>query len=397
MRLKIDGFDHQGRGIAHYNNKVYFIFNALPDEEVEIEILKEKKNIVTGKVIKYYKKNDDLRTDTKCPFYGICGGCDIMHIKDQNGYKLDKLNNIINKYVDKNIKVLDVVNLNEYNYRNKITLQVCNNEIGLYKKNSNDIVCIDKCYLVDDRINKIIDLIKKNQKLNGIKQIVIKCMDESMVTFIGDDNVNYDYLKSVVDSIYVNKKNVYGKSKITVYMGNFKFLVSSESFFQVNTLVANAMYNYIDSLIDKTNVIFDLYCGTGTIGIFVSNKANRVIGLEINSEAVRDANENKKINGINNIDFYEGDASSIVKKTDLKPDVIIVDPPRSGLDDKMINDINKLLPKKIIYVSCDPMTLARDLKKLDNYNIISIKGFNMFPNTYHVECVSVLHRKSLEK
>lgn len=393
MRLKIDGFDHQGRGIAHYNNKVYFIFNALPDEEVEIEILKEKKNIVTGKVIKYYKKNDDLITDTKCPFYGICGGCDIMHIKDQNGYKLDKLNNIINKYVDKNIKVLDVVNLNEYNYRNKITLQVCNNEIGLYKKNSNDIVCIDKCYLVDDRINKIIDLIKKNQNLNGIKQIVIKCMDESMVTFIGVDNVNFDYLKSVVDSIYVNKKNVYGKSKITVYMGNFKFLVSSESFFQVNTLVANAMYNYIDSLIDKTNVIFDLYCGTGTIGIFVSNKANRVIGLEINSEAVRDANENKKINGINNIDFYEGDASSIVKKTDLKPDVIIVDPPRSGLDDKMIMDINKLLPKKIIYVSCDPMTLARDLKKLDNYNIISIKGFNMFPNTYHVECVILLQRK----
>lgn len=397
MRLKIDGFDHQGRGIAHYNNKVYFIFNALPDEEVEIEILKEKKNIVTGKVIKYYKKNDDLRTDTKCPFYGICGGCDIMHIKDQNGYKLDKLNNIIKKYVDKNIKVLDVVNLNEYNYRNKITLQVCNNEIGLYKKNSNDIVCIDKCYLVDDRINKIIDLIKKNQNLNGIKQIVIKCMDESMVTFIGDDNVNYDYLKSVVDSIYVNKKNVYGKSKITVYMGNFKFLVSSESFFQVNTLVANAMYNYIDSLIDKTNVIFDLYCGTGTIGIFVSNKANRVIGLEINSEAVRDANENKKINNINNIDFYEGDSSSIVKKTNLKPNVIIVDPPRNGLDDKMINDINKLLPKKIIYVSCDPMTLARDLKKLDKYNIISIKGFNMFPNSYHVESVTLLEIKECHK
>ena len=176
-------------------------------------------------------------------------------------------------------------------------------------------------------------------------------------------------------------------------MGNFKFLVSSESFFQVNTLVATAMYNYIDSLIDKTNVIFDLYCGTGTIGIFVSNKANRVIGLEINGEAVRDANENKKINGINNIDFYEGDASIIVKKTDLKPDVIIVDPPRSGLDDKMIMDINKLLPKKIIYVSCDPMTLARDLKKLDNYNIISVNGFNMFPNTYHVESVSLLERK----
>lgn len=393
MRLKIDNFDHQGRGISHYNNKVYFIFNALPDEEVEIEIEKEKKNIVIGKVVKFYKKNDVLRTSAKCPFYGVCGGCDIMHIKDQNKYKVDKINNIINKYADKNIVLNDIVNINDYNYRNKITLQVKDNKLGLFKKNSNDIVEIDECLLVNNKINNIIKIIKKNQNLSGINQIIIKSMNESMVTFIGKENIDYDYLKGEVDSIYINKKNVYGIDKISVSMGNYKFMVSSDAFFQVNTLVATVMYKYINSLIDKTDIIFDLYCGTGTIGIFVSNKANKVIGLEINGDAVRDANENKKINGINNIDFYHGDASSIVKKTDLKPDVIIVDPPRSGLDDKMITDINKLLPKKIIYVSCDPMTLARDLKKLDNYNIISVKGFNMFPNTYHVESVSLLERK----
>ena len=215
-----------------------------------------------------------------------------------------------------------------------------------------------------------------------------------MVTFITnkDININVDYLKKKVESIYINDKLVYGKNKIIAQMDKYKFLVSSNSFFQVNTPVATAMYKYIDSLIPKTNVIFDLYCGTGTIGIFVSNKADKVVGLEINKDAIKDANENKKINNLNNIDFYEANASNIKQKTNLKPDVIIVDPPRSGLDDKMIEDIKNLKPNKLIYVSCDPMTLARDLKKLD-YNIISIKGFNMFPNTYHIESVSVLKIK----
>ena len=394
MKLIIDNLDHQGRGISKQNEKVYFIENALPNEEVEVEIIKEKKNIAEGKVIKYYKKNDSLREEPLCPYYGICGGCDIMHIKNQNKYKLDKINNIINKYANSNIKVEEVVELNKYNYRNKITLQVKNNKLGLYKKGSNDIVEINECLLVKEKINEIIKLIKENQKLDNINQIIIKSMEETMVTFITnkDININVDYLKKKVESIYINDKLVYGKNKIIAQMDKYKLLVSSNSFFQVNTPVATAMYKYIDSLIPKTNVIFDLYCGTGTIGIFVSNKADKVVGLEINKDAIKDANENKKINNLNNIDFYEANASNIKQKTNLKPDVIIVDPPRSGLDDKMIEDIKNLKPNKLIYVSCDPMTLARDLKKLD-YNSISIKGFNMFPNTYHVESVILLQRK----
>ena len=394
MKLIIEGLDHQGRGISKQNEKVYFIENALPNEEVEVEIIKEKKNIAEGKVIKYYKKNDSLREEPLCPYYGICGGCDIMHIKNQNKYKQDKINNIIDKYANSNIKVEEVVELNKYNYRNKITLQVKNNKLGLYKKGSNDIVEINECLLVKEKINEIIKLIKENQKLDNINQIIIKSMEETMVTFITnkDININVDYLKKKVESIYINDKLVYGKNKIIAQMDKYKFLVSSNSFFQVNTPVATAMYKYIDSLIPKTNVIFDLYCGTGTIGIFVSNKADKVVGLEINKDAIKDANENKKINNLNNIDFYEANASNIKQKTNLKPDVIIVDPPRSGLDDKMIEDIKNLKPNKLIYVSCDPMTLARDLKKLD-YSIISIKGFNMFPNTYHVESVILLQRK----
>ena len=395
MKLIIENLDHQGRGIAKQNEKVYFIENALPNEEVEVEITKQKKNIIEGKVTKYYKKNEENRVEPLCPYYGICGGCSIMHIKNQNKYKLDKLNNIINKYVDKNIEIKEVESLNKYNYRNKITLQVKDNTLGLYKKESNDIVEIDNCLLVNEKINQIIKLIKKNQNLKNINQIVIKSMEESMVTFYTnkDININVDYLKNYVQSIYVNKKLIYGKNKISARMDKYKFLVSSESFFQVNTVEATSMYNYIKSLIEKTNVIFDLYCGTGTIGIFIHDKADKLIGLEINADAIKDANENKKINNIENIEFFESDASNIIQKTNLKPNIIIVDPPRNGLSDKMIDDINKLEPEKIVYVSCDPMTLARDIKKLNKYDIIEIKGFDMFPNTYHVECVILLQIK----
>lgn len=395
MKLIIENLDHQGRGIAKQNEKVYFIENALPNEEVEVEITKQKKNIIEGKVTKYYKKNEENRVEPLCPYYGICGGCSIMHIKNQNKYKLDKLNNIINKYVDKNIEIKEVESLNKYNYRNKITLQIKDNTLGLYKKESNDIVEIDNCLLVNEKINQIIKLIKKNQNLKNINQIVIKSMEESMVTFYTnkDININVDYLKNYVQSIYVNKKLIYGKNKISARMDKYKFLVSSESFFQVNTVEATSMYNYIKSLIEKTNVIFDLYCGTGTIGIFIHDKADKLIGLEINADAIKDANENKKINNIENIEFFESDASNIIQKTNLKPNIIIVDPPRNGLSDKMIDDINKLEPEKIIYVSCDPMTLARDIKKLNKYDIIEIKGFDMFPNTYHVECVILLQIK----
>lgn len=395
MKLIIENLDHQGRGIAKQNEKVYFIENALPNEEVEVEITKQKKNIIEGKVKKYYKKNEENRVEPLCPYYGICGGCSIMHIKNQNKYKLDKLNNIINKYVNKNIEIKEVECLNKYNYRNKITLQVKDNTLGLYKKESNDIVEIDNCLLVNEKINQIIKLIKENQNLKNINQIVIKSMEESMVTFYTnrDININVDYLKNYVQSIYVNKKLIYGKNKISARMDKYKFLVSSESFFQVNTIEATSMYNYIKSLIEKTNVIFDLYCGTGTIGIFIHDKADKLIGLEINADAIKDANENKKINNIENIEFFESDASNIIQKTNLKPNIIIVDPPRNGLSDKMIDDINKLEPEKIIYVSCDPMTLARDIKKLNKYDVINIKGFDMFPNTYHVESVILLQRK----
>jgi len=392
MKLVIESLDHQGRGIAKQNEKVYFVDNAIEGEEVEVNILKTKKNICECEVTKYYKLNENDRIKPICPYYKDCGGCDIMHIKNQNKYKKDKLNNIMNKYVDKTLEIDEVVNLNNLNYRNKITLQVQNQKLGLYKKKSNQIVEIDNCYLAKESINDLIKIIKNEINLENVNQIVIKASTEIMVIFYTNKNINIniDPLKQKVHSIYINDKKIFGKDKIIEKMDDYQFLVSPESFFQVNNEVATAMYNYINSLIENVDVLFDLYCGTGTIGIFLNKKAKKIIGIEINKSAINDANQNKELNKVKNTQFFCTDAANITNKTNLKPDAIIIDPPRSGLDKKMIDDIKKLKPKQIIYVSCDPMTLARDLKKFNEYEIKSIKGFDMFPNTYHVESVTLL-------
>jgi len=396
MKLVIESLDHQGRGLAKQNEKVYFVDNAIEGEEVEVNILKTKKNICECEVTKYYKLNEYDRIKPICPYYKECGGCDIMHIKNQNKYKKDKLNNIINKYVDKNLEIDEVVNLNNLNYRNKITLQVQNKKLGLYRKKSNQIVEIDNCYLVKESINDLIKIIKNEINLENVKQIVIKASEEIMVIFYTtkNTNININPLKQKVHSIYINDKKIFGKDKIIEKMDDYQFLVSPESFFQVNNEVATAMYNYINSLIENVDVLFDLYCGTGTIGIFLNKKAKKIIGIEINQSAIKDANQNIELNKVKNTQFFCTDAANITNKTNLKPDTIIIDPPRSGLDKKMIDDIKKLKPKQIIYVSCDPMTLARDLKEFTEYEIKNIKGFDMFPNTYHVETVVNLNLRS---
>ena len=168
MKLIIENLDHQGRGIAKQNEKVYFIENALPNEEVEVVITKQKKNLIEGKVTKYYKKNEENRVEPLCPYYGICGGCSIMHIKNQNKYKLDKLNNIINKYVDKNIEIKEVESLNKYNYRNKITLQVKDNTLGLYKKESNDILEGEKVIRNESKNNETVAKKKYSEDIQTI-------------------------------------------------------------------------------------------------------------------------------------------------------------------------------------------------------------------------------------
>ena len=396
MKVNIYGLNHQGMGIGKINGKVIFVEHALVGEIVEVDIVKEYNNYFVGKVNKVIKKSDD-RCNYNCKYYDKCGGCNIGILKyeKQLEFKKNKVIDIFRKYGNLNINP-DIVGSCEFGYRNKVMLHVENGKLGYYESESNSIVEIDRCLIANDKINEIIDIIKNNINLNKVNKIVIRATHEdSMVVFEGKINIkDIDYLKNI-SSIYINDKLVYGKDKIIEKLGNYNFYISKDSFFQVNTKQAFNLYNQVLEYanLNKNDYVVDLYCGTGTIGIFLAKHCKRVLGIEINESCIKDARNNSKLNNIDNIDFM-CESSSIISKLDDKFDVVIVDPPRSGLDKITVNTLNKIMVKRIVYVSCNPMTLIRDIKLLSGeYELKEVKLFDMFAGDYHVETICVLERE----
>ena len=386
--MKIIKMDNQGRGITYFNDKIVFVNNTLPGEDVDIEIIIDKKKYSIANVKKFNIKSNN-RIKPKCRYCDTCGGCQLQHITYDNQikYKEMYLNELFKSL---NIKIEAIELSSQFNYRNKIKFQV-NNEIGLYKMNSNEIVKIEKCEIANENINKKIKYINK-LNMDGIDNIIIKSFDEKVMLVInGDENkINIDDIYNSFDSIYINNNLAKGK-RIIAQINNIKYLISPNSFFQVNIEVASKMFNYIKEICNylKSKNVIDLYCGCGSISIYISSIVNYVYGIEINEDSIKDANKNKLLNNINNVDF-ECNTSDNININD-KYDTLIVDPPRSGLSKKIINKVLSSTIKNIIYVSCDPITLKRDLELLsEKYKIKSIKPFDMFPNTYHIECVCIL-------
>lgn len=406
MEVVIEKMNHQAMGIAKINGKVVFIPKVIVGDIVDIDIIKEYKNYSIGRVNKIIK-NGSKRVDVLCPYYDICGGCSISAYTyhDELEYKVNNVIDIF-KRNEIDIKPNIIKSDNRYGYRNKITLQVSNGIIGLYEEDSNKIVDVDKCLLVSDKLNEIIDIIKKNINVNKCNKIVIRDTYYGiMIIFYGSVNSEevIKYLDKKVVSIYTydNKyKCIYGEKYLYEMIGEYKYRVSPDSFFQVNSRTVNKLYNKVVEYAiknEKKDNLVDLYCGTGTIGIYLSKYFNNIIGIELNKQAVEDAKENVKINSVNNIEFYAGDVGKIINDQ-IKADVIVVDPPRSGLDKRTKDILLKIKANKIVYVSCNPLTLARDIKELDTgYKLGEITLVDMFPNTHHVECVSVLCHKALIK
>lgn len=400
MEVVIEKMNHQAMGIAKINGKVVFIPKVIVGDIVDIDIVKEYKNYSIGRVNKIIK-NGSKRVDVLCPYYDICGGCSISAYTYQDELEY-KVNNVIDifKRNDIDIKPNIIKSDNRYGYRNKITLQVSNGIIGLYEEDSNKIVDVDKCLLVSDILNEIIDIIKKNINVNKCNKIVIRDTYYGiMIIFYGSVNSEevIKYLDKKVVSIYTynNKyKCIYGEKYLYEMIGEYKYRISPDSFFQVNSGTVNKLYNKVVEYAienEKKDNLVDLYCGTGTIGIYLSKYFNNIIGIELNKQAVEDAKENAKINSVNNIEFYAGDVGKIINDQ-IKADVIVVDPPRSGLDKRTKDILLKIKANKIVYVSCNPLTLARDIKKLDSgYKLGDITLVDMFPNTHHVESVCVLN------
>ena len=244
------------------------------------------------------------------------------------------------------------------------------------------IVVVNNKKLLDDlRFNQfVINIVKNN---TNISSIFLNLNDMNTNVILGD-----------------KLKKIYGKDYISDFIGDYEFYISPKSFFQVNTIQAEVLYNVLKTelCLDKTDILFDLYSGVGTIGIFLSQYVNKVYGIEIEQSAVEMANLNIKKNNVKNAEYIAGSVEDKIeefKKRNINPDVIVVDPPRKGLDDKSIKYIIDFAPKKIGYVSCNYSTMSRDLKKLsDIYSVKSITPVDMFPHTSHVECVAVMTLKN---
>lgn len=394
----IEKLDNHGRGICYINNKITFIENALPNEEVEIKITKENKKYNEGIVTKYIKKSSK-RIEPKCPYFEECGGCNLLNTtyEETIKYKKDKLESIMSKYakINKNIDIIE--SQNTLNYRNKITLKVINNKYGYYVSNTHKLVPINNCLLAEQPIKEFIKDINKLNIKNGEVIIRSNYNEELLIVINTKDKINPDieYLKEnhKIVGFIVNNELINGDNKFIEIINNKMFQVSYDSFFQINRYICGKLFELINDNIKEGETILDLYCGVGTLGLN-ANKAKKIYGIEIIPNAIINAITNAKINKQNNAYYMVGNTSKCINKINDKIDTIIIDPPRSGLDEITRNTIIDMKPNKILYISCDPMTLARDLNILkEYYNINLIKGLDMFPYTYHIETICIMERR----
>ena len=458
MRLKMDipvkkneeyivniidnGFE--GEGITKIDGFTIFVPNAIKGEEVKILIVKVLTSHAYAKLIEIIKKSEN-RIEPDCATYKRCGGCNLRHLSYDA--TLDLKQNIVQNLVKKNLKSCVNVNKtwgmgNPYNYRNKLQYPVGKDKngniiVGVFANRTHEIIKTNECLIQNKKANEIakfiVQLAKKydisvydeNNQQGLLRHIVIKTgirTNEIMVilvingdslsyqeNFLNELKNRYNEIESIV--LNINKKNtnvilgdkninLLGNGYIKDILGDYYFRISPLSFYQVNPVQAEALYNIaIEGLnITKQDVVFDLYCGIGTISIFASKYAKKVYGVEIVEQAIKDAKWNSEFNKIENTKFIAGDTEKVIddliNNKKIIPNIVIVDPPRKGLDRNTINNIIKIHPKKIAYISCNPATLVRDLAYLeDMYKIEMIQPVDMFPWTSHVECVAVLELK----
>lgn len=437
----------QGEGIAKIDNFTVFIQGAIKGERVRILILKVLSSHAFGKIIEFIKKSD-YRVVVDCKTYKRCGGCNLRHIEYDETLKIKKnmVQNLVNKNLKNKLEVQDVLGMEKsYHYRNKAQYPVGQNKegkpiIGVFANRTHEIIEIEKCLIQDEKTEEIAKYIVNYFAQNSIsvynektgkglvRHIVTKIgkkTNEVMIIIVinGKEIPNeadlvksltsrFSDVKTIIKNINMQNTNVIlGKENINLYgngyiediLGDLRFKISPLSFYQVNSVQAEKLYKIGVESADITNkdIVFDLYCGIGTISLFMAKYAKKVYGVEIVEEAIKDAKENAKINNIENTEFIAGDAQKVlddlinVKK--IIPNIIMLDPPRKGLDKTSIQNILKISPKKIIYISCNPATLIRDLKELEEtYEVKSITPVDMFPYTSHVECVAVLELKNCQ-
>lgn len=396
MQVHIDRMDHFGNGIGNINGKIIFVKGALTGETVDVTITKDKKSFMEGTINTIIYKSSK-RVEPFCKYFGICGGCSLCHLNYENTleYKKDRVKNILSKFDIPKINVIR--NENDLYYRNKIELKIVDGKLGFYEKNTHNLIEIKECKVTKKSINKSFEFVKNMKLENANVTIRANYNDEVLIIIDSKEKpviLNPEDYKIV--GIVLNDKCIYGQDNFMEKINNLFFTVSYNSFFQVNNYINLELFNLIkENIVGKT--VLDLYSGVGTLSIVASKVVDKVYSIEVTQNAVKNALINAKINKCDNINFILGKVEDKIGFINDKIDTIIVDPARAGLDKKTTEVINNICPQRIIYVSCDTQSLANNLVDLANYEIKKFYILDMFSYTYHVECVSVLHRKSLEK
>ena len=436
---------YEGEGIAKVNNFIVFIPGTIKGEKVKILIVKVTTSHAFGKVLKIIKESNSRNNNIDCSTYKRCGGCNLRHIKYEDTLKIKKeiVQNLVNKTLKTKIDVKDTIGMEKpYNYRNKAQFPVGTDKdgnpiIGVFASRTHEVIKFDNCFIQNKTSQEIAKIIcefakeknicvydEKNRK-GLLRHIVIKVglkTNEIMCILVINDKefkeekelVNvltekFPNIKTIVKNINMKNTNVIlGKENINLYgdgyiydkLGDYTFKISPLSFYQINPVQTEKLYNLALEGAELTGneIVFDLYCGIGTIGMYMAKYAKEVYGIEIVKEAIEDAKENCKINNVANAQYFAGDTqellTDLILNKNIKPDVIVVDPPRKGLDNTTVENILKIEPKKVVYISCNPATLTRDLGKLEQkYEIKSIQPVDMFPFTSHVECIALLSLK----
>ena len=363
--VDIEKLDNFGRGIAYFNNKICFIKNSYPNEKVEIKITKEHKNYIEGEIVQIISKSPD-RLDIESPF--LYSGFPFMNYKREKEleYKEKLIKELFSKYTT-NIK--SIVYVDNLDYRNKITIFKKNKNIGILKENSHEILNVDDLLFVNTRIKEEYKL----EKEENFNSLMIRTNGKDIIKMY-DDKDNKDYL---IDGLL-----------------NYKFKIRAKSFYQVNKEICEKLYLKVKEYLNKEDKVLDLYSGISTISICISDKVKEVVGVEINKSSYLDSIDNIKMNNITNVKSFNMDVINYLDKY-KNFNTIIVDPPRKGLDKKLINYLNS---DKLIYISCNPITLKRDIELLkDKYKVEEITPFDMFSRTPHVETIVLLSKLDSKK
>ena len=463
LELTIESLAMGGKGVAHFNDFTIFVDRAIPGQVVTAQIYRKKRRYADARIIDIIKKTSD-EVPAKCSHFGTCGGCRHQNLEydKQIGYKRDQIFDTLNHvggFTD--IKVENTIPSPKiYHYRNKMEFsfsdkrwltidEIANSSsindkdfaLGFHIPGRHDkVLDVKKCFLHSELSNDIFLFIKKWTKKSSLlpytidhtgflRFLIIRealYTKQILINLVTAERPNLyekvDELQQALSDLFpqittivhnINKKKaqiafgdeeriLFGPGYITEKLDDYIFQISANSFFQTNSVQAVNLYNKILEFgqFSKNNIVYDLYCGTGSISIFISKLVNHVVGFELVTQAISDAHHNCQLNNIGNCSFEQGDLRELIKDTNHiiskygKPDIIVVDPPRSGMHPSLPAKIIELSPEKIVYVSCNPATFARDLKLLcaDNYFLQKIQPVDMFPHTPHCEVVALLSR-----